>query len=212
MSDESTIRAEICEIGKRVYAKGFSSANDGNISCRLSDGRVLCTPTLICKGFMKPEDLCIVDLDGVQSAGHRKRTSEILLHLEIYKNDTKAMAVVHCHPPHVLAFAMTGAEIPTGLLPEVEIFLGNIPRVEYETPGTQKFAETIKPFVAKANTAVLANHGSVSWANSLERAYWYTEILDAYCKSLILAKQLGEPQKLPPDKIAELQQLRQRFC
>ena len=211
MAGEWKIRKEICEIGQRLYARGFAAGNDGNISCRLSDNVVLCTPTLICKGFMKPDDLCTVDLQGNQTSGKRERTSEILLHLEIYRADPAVRAVVHCHPPHATAFGVARVDIPSCILPEVEVFLGVVPRAEYETPGGKSFAETVRPFIDKANTVVLSNHGTVSWGPTVERAYWYTEILDAYCRMLILAAQIGHVERLPGPKVKELLELKERF-
>jgi L-fuculose-phosphate aldolase len=208
MSEELRARSELCEIGRRLYARGLLAAAEGNLSCRLADGRVLCTPTLICKGFMEPDDLCLVDMEGRPLAGRRRPTSEILLHLEIYAGAPSARAVVHCHPPHAMAFAVTGAEIPARVLPEVEIFLGDVPRTAYETPGTLRFAQSVRPFLSRANTVVLANHGTVSWATTIERAGWQTEILDAYCRVLLLARQIGPVQSLPEDKLAELAALR----
>lgn len=209
--EELRARREICEMGRRLYARGLLAAGEGNLSCRLADGQVLCTPTLICKGFMEPGDLCVVDREGRQLAGERKPTSEILLHLEIYRGAPAARAVVHCHPPHVMAFAITGVEIPAGVLPEVEIFLGPVPRTAYETPGTLRFARSVQPLLDRANTVVLGNHGTVSWAASIERAWWQTEILDAYCRVLLLARQLGPVQTLPADQLAELAALRLAF-
>lgn len=211
MDEELRARREICEIGRRLYARGLISAGEGNLSCRLADGRVLCTPTQVCKGFLEPDDLCLVDLEGRRLAGRRGPTSEILLHLEIYRAAPAARAVVHCHPPHVMAFAVTGAEIPSGVLPEVEIFLGPVPRAAYETPGTSRFAQSIRPFLAHASTVVLANHGAVSWAATIERAWWQLEILDAYCRVLLLARLVGPVQPLPADKLAELAALRSAF-
>lgn len=208
---EATVREEICEIGRRIYARQMASGNDGNISYRLSENEVLCSPTMICKGFMQPDDLCVVDLDGNQLRGERRKTSEILLHLEIYKHDPATRAVVHCHPPHATAFGMARIEIPTGVLPEVEVFLGEVPRAPYETPGSQVFAETIRPYVGKANTVVLTNHGTVSWAESVEHAYWRTEILDGYCRMLLIASQLGGVGRLEAGKVRELLALRENF-
>ncbi|MBN2447329.1 MAG: class II aldolase/adducin family protein [Phycisphaerae bacterium] len=211
MANESGIRREICEIGRRLYAKGFAAGNDGNISYRLNENTVVCTPTQICKGFMREDDLCVVDYDGWQKAGSQNRTSEILLHLEIYKADPSIMSVVHCHPPHATAFGVARVDIPTCILPEVEIFLGIMPRAEYETPGGQSFAETVRPFIGKANTVVLSNHGTVSWGDSVEQAYWKTEIVDAYCRILLLAAQLGNIERLPLPKQMELLELKKRF-
>ncbi len=210
MTDDATLREELCEIGRRVYARGFVAAHDGNLSCRLADGTVLCTPTQISKGFMTPDDLCVVDLDGHQLAGRRKITSEIRLHLEIYRGDPQAAAVVHCHPPHATAWGLTRLDIPTGILPEVEYLLGVVPRAEFAIPGTAAFAATIRPHLGKTNTVLLSSHGTVSWGPTLERAWWLTEILDAYCRMLILARLAGPIERLPADKVEELRALRAR--
>ena len=198
----------ICEIGRRIYQKGFVAANEGNLSIRLEDDRVLCTPTLHCKGFMEPGDLCIVDMDGNQLEGSKKRTSEVLLHLEIYRLRPDVNAVVHCHPPHATAFGVAREPIPTCVLPEPDIFLGEVPIAPYETPGSKDFASTITRFAKDTNTIVLANHGTVSYESDLEKAYWMTEILEAYCKILLIAKQLGGINHLPGDKGRELLELR----
>jgi len=211
MVNEFKLKQEICEIGRRVYAKGFAAANDGNISCRLDEQRVLCTPTLVCKGFLKPDDICTVDMSGKQVAGRKKRTSEVLLHLEIYKAVPEVKAVVHCHPPHATAFSIAGQQIPTCVLPEVEVFLGIIPTAAYETPGSQAFADTILPHVKTAKVAVLKNHGTVSWGDTLERAYWWTEILDAYCRMLLLAKEAGKVERISVPKVEELLDLKEQF-
>ncbi|HNQ23556.1 MAG TPA: class II aldolase/adducin family protein [Phycisphaerae bacterium] len=211
MSEELQVRQELCEVGRRLYARGFAAGNDGNLSYRLSDDIVVCTPTLMCKGFMQPTDLCLVDMAGKQVFGPRKHTSEIHLHLEVYRSDPAVRAVVHCHPPHATAFAVAREDIPSGILPEVEVFLGIVPRAEYETPGGSAFAEKIRPFLGRANTVVLSNHGVVSWANTLELAYWRAEMLDAYCRILILAKLVGNVERLPDDKVMELMNLKQAF-
>src|SRR5262249_43216174 len=209
--NEYQSKEQICEIGRRIYNKGFAAANDGNITVRLNDKEVLCTPTMVSKGFMKPGDICKVDYDGKQLAGMRKRTSEVLLHLAIYKARPDVNAVVHCHPPHATAFAVAREPIPKCILPEVEVFLGEVPMARYETPGNQKFAETILPYVKDCNTIILANHGTVSWGPDLEKAYWNTEIVDAYCRILILAKQLGPINYFSDEKTRELLALKQKL-
>ncbi|RMG38962.1 MAG: class II aldolase/adducin family protein [Planctomycetota bacterium] len=205
------LKEQICEIGRRIYNRGFAAANDGNISIRVGPNEVLCTPTMICKGFMKPEDICAVDMEGNQIAGTRKRTSEILLHLEIMKHRPDVKAVVHCHPPHATAFAVAKEPVPQCVLPEVEVFMGEVPLAPYETPGTKKFAETVVPFLKGTNTIILSMHGTVSFAEDLEQAYWKTEILDAYCRILLLAKQLGRIHYFPEDKERELLDLKKRL-
>jgi L-fuculose-phosphate aldolase len=185
------VKREICEIGERLYKKGFAAANDGNISCRVGENQVVCTPTMVSKGFLKPDDLCIVDMEANQIAGQRKRTSEIKLHLAIMKERPEVKSVVHCHPPHATAFGIAREPVPQCVLPEVEIFLGDVPITKYAIPGSEEFAATILPFVHKTNVIILANHGTVSFGETVERAYWWTEILDAYCRMLMLARSLG---------------------
>jgi L-fuculose-phosphate aldolase len=197
-------REQMCEIGRRVYAKGFAAANDGNISYKLSDDRVLCTPTRVSKGFMKPDDLCVVDMDGKQVSGNRKRSSEILLHLSVMKARPDVRSCVHCHPPHATAFAVAHEPIPKCILPEFEVFLGEVAIARYETPGTQAFADTVLPYVKDTDTILLANHGTITYGSDLEDAYFKTEIIDAYCRILLLAKQLGTINYYTDDKAAEL--------
>lgn len=205
------LKDEICDIGRRIYAKGFAAGNDGNISHRLGPNEVLCTPTMICKGFMKPADLCTVDMEGNQLSGQRKRTSEVRLHLAIMKARPEIKSVVHCHPPHATAFAVAREPIPQCVLPEVEVFLGDVPITKYETPGNQGFADTVLPFVHKSNVIILANHGTVSFGESVEKAYWWTEILDAYCRILMLARDLGKVTYFDEPKARELLDLKTQW-
>jgi len=120
-------------------------------------------------------------------------------------------SVVHCHPPHATAFGVARADIPTCILPEVEVFLGVVPRAEYETSGGTSFAETVRPFIGKANTVVLSNHGTGSWGSSVEQAYWHTEILDAYCRIILIANDIGNVERLSKGKVEELLDLKERF-
>lgn len=211
MQNAHKIKQDICEIGRRLYNKGFAAANDGNITVRISDNEVLCTPTMHSKGFLKPEDISTIDMTGKQIAGAKKRSSEALLHLEIYKQRADVKSVVHCHPPHATAFAIAREPIPQCVLPEVEVFLGDVPITKYETPGGQGFADTILPFVSKTNVIILANHGTVSYGESVERAYWWTEILDAYCRMLMLAKDLGRINFFTEPKQRELLELKDKW-
>ena len=208
---DRSLKEEICEIGRRVYDKGFAAANDGNISIRVGENEVLCSPTMICKGFMEPEDICAVDMEGNQIAGRRRRTSEVLLHLTIMKHRPDVTAVVHCHPPHATAFAVAGEPIPQCVLPEVEVFMGEVPLAPYETPGGQDFADTVIPFLKGSCTIILASDGTVSFGKDLVDAYWKTEILDSYCRILLLAKQLGNVNYFDERQTRELLDLKQRL-
>src|SRR3972149_5816840 len=205
------IKQEICDIGDRVYKRGFAAANDGNISYRIAENQVVCTPTMISKGFMKPDDLCIVDMEGKQISGSRKRTSEIMLHIAIMKERPEVKSVVHCHPPHATAFGIAREPVPQCVLPEVEIFLGDVPITKYAIPGGKDFAQTILPFVHKTNVIILANHGTVSFGETVERAYWWTEILDAYCRILMLARGLGNINYFTEPEARELLGLKDKW-
>lgn len=211
MVNHHKIKQDICEIGRRLYNKGFAAANDGNITVRVGENEVLCTPTMHSKGFLKPDDISLVDMTGKQLAGRKKRSSEALLHLEIYKQRPDVKSVVHCHPPHATAFAIAREPIPQCVLPEVEVFLGDVPITTYETPGGQAFADTVLPFVSKTNVIILANHGTVSYGVDVEQAYWWTEILDAYCRMLMLAKSLGRVNYFDEKKERELLELKQKW-
>ncbi len=211
MTNVHKLKQEICEIGRRIYDKGFAAANDGNITVRISENEFLCTPTMHSKGFLKPDDISIIDMEGNQIAGRKKRSSEALLHLEIYRQRDDIKSVVHCHPPHATAFAVAREPIPQCVLPEVEIFLGDVPITRYETPGNQGLADSILPFVHKSNVVILANHGTVSYGDSVERAYWWTEILDAYCRILMLAKSLGKVNHFTENEERELLHLKTKW-
>lgn len=210
-ASEFELKKQICDIGRRLYAKGFAAANDGNITVRLNDKELLCTPTMVSKGFLKPEDICKVDYEGKQLAGTRKRTSEVLLHLIVYKHRPDVQSVVHCHPPHATAFAVAHEPIPKCVLPEVEVFLGEVPIAKYATPGDQRLPNTILPYVKDCNTVLLANHGTVSWGPSVEGAYFNTEIIDAYCRILILSKLLGRVNYFSQQDNAELMEFKKRI-
>ncbi len=210
MQSEFDIKREICEIGRRIYQAGFVAANDGNISVRMDDGTFLCTPTGVSKGFLKPADIAVVDANGKQIGGSKPRTSEIMLHLEIFHELDWVNAVVHAHPPHATAFAVAGINVPSCILPEVEIFIGQVPLADYDTPGSKDFAETILPHLRnKANTILLANHGAVACDSTLEQAYFHMETLDMYCRILLLSKEIGSIRQLPDQKVRELLNIKQ---
>jgi L-fuculose-phosphate aldolase len=212
MANEYEVKKQICELGRRMYERGFVAANDGNISFRLGGGRFLCTPTGVSKGHMKPEMISVVDDKGKQLSGSLPRTSEILLHLEIYHELPEMNAVCHAHPPHATAFAIAGISPPACILPEVEVLLGTVPIAEYDTPGSKQFAQTILPHLRKkANTILLANHGAVACDKTLEQAYFHLETLDTYCRILLLSKQVGNVRQLPADKMQDLMEIKKKY-
>ena len=210
--EAEALRAEILRVGRKIWERQYVDGNGGNISCRLGSKYVLCTPTMMSKRDMEPADICLSDLEGNIVAGDRLRTSELLLHLEIYHANPRARAVVHCHPPYATAFSLTGTAPPIGLISEYEIFVGPAALARYETPGTQAFAETVLPFVQSHNTILLANHGVVCWSDTVTHAEWLVEILESYCKTCVIAKQIGKPLTFIPEaKIQEILELKRKL-
>ena len=179
-AEANALRAEIIRTGRKLWDRQYVDGNGGNISVRLGAEFVLCTPTMLSKADLEAADICLSDLNGKILAGDRTLTSELLLHLEIYKANPRAKAVVHCHPPYATAFAMVGVIPPNGLIPEYEVFVGPAAVAPYETPGTKAFAETVLPFVHEHNTILLKNHGVVCWADTVTHAEWLCEIVDTY--------------------------------
>ena len=211
-AEAEAVKAEICAVGKKLWARMYVDGNGGNISYRIGPNAIICTPTLLSKADLTPDDLCMVDLEGNQLAGGKARTSEILLHLEIYKAVPEAKAAVHCHPPHATAYAITGRVPPSRIIPEYEVFIGKVAVAPYETPGTPAFAQTVLPYVKEHNTVLLANHGIICWADTVTHAEWYAEVTDTYCWTLMLAQQLGAPLSfIPQDKADDLLAIKKRL-
>jgi len=210
--EAEALRDEIIRTGRKLWERQYVDGNGGNISCRIGDDYILCTPTMISKGDMKPPDICLSDIEGNIVAGNRLRTSELLLHLEIYRANPRARAIVHCHPPYATAFSLTGTPPPIGLISEYEIFIGPAALARFETPGTQAFAETVLPFVRHHNTILLANHGIVCWSDTITHAEWLVEILESYCKTCVVAIQIGKPLvPIPEGKIEEILNLKRHL-
>ena len=204
------LKLQICDIGRRLWQRAYVDGNGGNIAIRVGEDIALCTPTLVSKGFMKPEDMCLVDLEGNQLCGVKKRTSEILMHLQIMKRQPRAVATVHCHPPYSTGFAVAGIEPPTCMIPEYEVF-SSVAIAPYRTPGTPEMGKLVADLVDKHNTILMANHGVVAWShNNVEDAYFKMEILEAYCRTVLVASQLGHPAKtMTPTQLQDLLKIKQ---
>jgi L-fuculose-phosphate aldolase len=204
------LKLQICDIGRRLWQRAYVDGNGGNIAVRVAEDLALCTPTLVSKGFMKPEDICLVDLEGNQLFGTNKRTSEILMHLQIMKRQSRAVATVHCHPPYATGFAVAGVEPPTCMIPEFEVF-ASVAIAPYRTPGTPEMGKLVADLVDKHNTVLMANHGVVTWShNNVEDAYFKMEILEAYCRTVMVAAQLGKPPNtMTPTQLQDLLKIKQ---
>ncbi len=205
---------EMIDIGHRIWLRGYCAGNEGNHSVRINDNLVLCTATGVTKGFMKPEMICVVDMDGnhLQKNGKYQPSSEVRVHLEIYKKREDIRAIVHNHPPHATAFALVGMPVPEGIHPEAELFLGRVPLADFAMPSKMALAESITPLIREdTNSIIMGNHGAICFSNSLEDAYFKLEILDSYCRLLLLTRSLGRPNQLTNEQMRELLEVKTSF-
>src|SRR5690348_3320334 len=207
---EARLRADIVEIGRRLWTRGYTASNDGNISVRLDGGRLLMTPASVCKGFMTPDMMVVTDLDGklLEAAPGRKPSSEALMHLVAYKHRPDVGAVVHAHPPTATGFAVAGIALDRAVLAEVVTTLGSIPLADYGTPSTRELATTVEPFVRAHDGLLLANHGALALGKDLFGAYYKMETIEHFAKISLVARTLGREHLLSRDEVERLQGLR----
>lgn len=207
------IKKQMVHVGHKMWARNMVDGNGGNITVRVGDNLVLCTPTLRSKGELKLDDIALVDLDGNQKAGWRKRTSEVNTHIAIMKRQPMAKSCIHGHPPYSTAFAVAGVEPPTCLCSEAEIFTGPIKLVPYQTPGSPQNAEAVGE-VGKDNPAILlANHGVMTWGTDAEDAYWKLENMETACQTVWVASQIngGRLNTIPFSKMQDIFQIRRQL-
>src|SRR6266699_1399677 len=208
MSTESSLRADIVEVGRRMYARGYTASNDGNISVRLGSDRLLMTPKSVCKGFMTPDMMCITDLDGRKIQGDRDPSSEMLMHLEVYRQRPDVQAVVHAHPPTATGFAVAGIPLDRAVLAEVVTTLGSIPIAEYATPSTIELPEAVRRYIKAHDGMLLANHGALTVGTDLYGAYYKMETIEHFAKISLVARLLGRENLLSREEVMRLQALR----
>lgn len=204
------LKQQICEMGRRLWTRAYVDGNGGNMAIKVGEDIAICTPTLVSKGSLKPEDMCLVDFEGNQLLGTKKRTSEILMHLQMMKRQPKAIATCHCHPPYATGFAVAGIAPPTCMLPEYEVFCA-VAVAPYRTPGTPEMGRLVADLVDTHNTILMANHGVVTWShNGIEEAYWRMEIIEAYCRTLLVTAQLGvKPNTFSAEQLQDLLKIKQ---
>jgi L-fuculose-phosphate aldolase len=198
------IKKEICDIGRRIWAREYCDGNGGNISARLGPDRFIITPTGVSKGFMTPEMLSMVDIKGNQLAGSWKRSSEFTTHAAIYETTPEAASVCHAHPVHAGAFAIKELQPPARLIPELEVFVGQVAVAGYQTPGSPEIAASIRPLAPQHQSIIMGCHGVICWGKSVEDAYFKMEITDAYCRTIILAQSLPGSASIPCEKMDDL--------
>lgn len=208
---EDELRREIVEIGRRIHRLGFVSGYDGNISVRLDNRRILSTPTTISKGMMEPDDLVIVDYQGQKITGRRNVSSEIAMHLLIYKRRPDVQGVVHAHPPTATGYAAAGLALNKALVSEIVLTLGCIPLARYGTPGTPELTEALEPLVGSYDAILMANHGVVTSGPDVERAYFRMETVEHFAKISLVTELLGRQVLLSESEVDKLLAARQRY-
>ncbi len=207
---EAQIRKQICDYGQKMYDKGFVAANDGNISAKISDEIIIVTPTGVSKGGMTPDSLIKMSLDGKVLGGRGKPSSEVKMHIEVYRQDPAIMGVCHAHPPVSTAFAVARRPLDRPILSEAIYTLGVVPVAEYATPGTVEVPQSISPYVKGYNAVLLANHGLLTWGNNLEQAFFRMESAEHYANILYHLDKIGNPQELECDRVEEIVAVRER--
>jgi L-fuculose-phosphate aldolase len=208
---EHDYRHEILRLGKLLHDKGFIASTDGNISVRLDDYTVLATPTCMSKGMMTTEDLVKVDMDGRKVSGFREVSSEIAMHLMIYRMRPEICGIVHAHPPTATGFAAAGLALEQALVSEIVLALGKVPLAPYGTPGTEELLTTLAPLVPEHNAILMANHGVVTYAEDLVTAYMNMETVEHFAKIALVTHQLGRQQVLSQENVDKLTALRGKF-
>jgi L-fuculose-phosphate aldolase len=205
---EEQTRADIVEAGRRMYARGFVASNDGNISARLDDRRLMTTPKSVSKGFMTPDMMVVVDYEGKKLTGDRDPSSELPMHLEFYRNRPDVNAVVHAHPPNATGFAVAGIPLTRAVLAEVITTLGSIPIAAYGTPSTAELPEAVRKYVKAHDGMLLANHGAVTCGPNVMAAYYKMETIEHFAKISLVARLLGGENLISRDEVERLQGLR----
>lgn len=208
---EREMRQDIVEVGRMVWQKGWVAANDGNITIRMDSERVMCTPTGVSKGMMRPDDMIIVDMEGRKILGQKQGTTEIAMHLAIYKLRPDVHAVVHAHPPVATGFAAAGRALNLALLPEVIIGLGCVPLAGYGLPGTPELIEPMLPLIPKYDALMMGNHGAVCYGEDVYKAYFRMETVEHFARITLVAELLGGPKVLPKQEVEKLVEARARY-
>jgi len=211
MKSQQKHREEIVRFGKLLHQTGLVAATDGNLSVRLEDGNILCTPTLMSKGLMEVDDLVIVDPHGHKLHGARNVSSEIAMHLLIYRRRGDVGAVVHAHPPTATGFAAAGLALDRALCAELIVTLGSVPLANYETPGTPELAEALAPLVVDHDAILMANHGVVTCGVDLLNAYMNMETVEHFAKIALVSHLLGKQQTLSEQHVDKLREIRTKY-
>ena len=205
------IKQEICEVGHRLYNHGFVAANDGNISVKLNDNEFYCTPTGVSKGSLTPDMIIKIDAEGNKLEGTLNPSSEIKMHLRVFRERPDVNAVVHAHPPVATAFTVAGIPLDRYILPEAVLTIGDVPTCAYATPSTMEIPDSLMPYIQEHDAFMLKNHGALTVGNTLTRAFFTMEEVEFNAKIMKYAMELGRIQEISEEKMYELMDLRARF-
>jgi L-fuculose-phosphate aldolase len=208
---ERALCHELVRFGKMLHAQGFVAATDGNLSVRLDQERVLVTPTCVSKGMMEPQDMVVVDLDGKKLSGVQNPSSEIVMHLTVYRMRPDVGAVVHAHPCTATGFASAGLALDEPLCSEVVITLGSVPLAPYATTGTMALSDSLRPYIPFHDAILMANHGVVTYGEDLCRAYMRMEAVEHYARIVLAARQLGSARSLDSHELEKLVAVRSQY-
>ncbi len=208
MSSLATTKRTIVEIGKSLYLRGMLAGTDGNISARVSDGRIVITPSGLPKGRLSPDDLTVVDADGRHLYGRYQASSEMAMHIFVYQKRPEVNACVHTHAPYSTSFAVSGIQLAEDILPEVVLFVGGIPLTAYAPPGTKAVPDSLAPFIATSNAFLLRNHGMLTIGRTVDEAFCRHEVVEHYARIVHLAHQIGGPTSMPTEDFQRLSRLR----
>ncbi len=211
MASDRRLREEIVRYGAMLHQRGFVAATDGNLSARLDNRRILVTPTSMSKGMMQPPDMVIVDMEGRRLRGRRDVSSEIGMHLLIYRLRPDVKGIVHAHPPTATGFAACGVALTEPLVCEVVIGLGCIPLARYGTPGTRELTEALEPLVPQYDAILMKNHGVVAYGADLQTAYMKMETVEHFAKIALVAKLLGHEEPLKDQDLEKLLAARNKY-
>jgi L-fuculose-phosphate aldolase len=201
-------KAEIVRYGRGLFEHGYVVSNDGNITVKVSENEIWCTPTDVSKGAMTPDMMAKLDLDGNQVGGSGQPSSEVKMHLRVYKENPDVRAVVHAHPVYATTFAIAGVPLDEPTLMEALMQLGCVPVAKYAKPGVEEVPESIAPFCRKYNAVLLSNHGALTWGKSLDMAYRRMEVLEDYAKVTFNLHLLGKARYLTNEQLAGLDERR----
>jgi L-fuculose-phosphate aldolase len=211
MKAERHHRAQIVRVGRKIHELGYVAATDGNLSVRLGPNRVLATPTSMSKGAMQAKDMVVVDMAGRKVSGRRNVSSEIAMHLLIYKLRPDVNAVVHAHPPTATGFAAAGMALDQALCSEVVITLGSIPLARYGCPGTKELSDALEPLIPRHDAILMANHGVVTYGEDLSHAYMNLETVEHFARIALVVHQLGRQQLLSGEDVSKLMAAREKY-